>query len=95
MRTSLLIQQHHTAQVCQSHHKPVQCHLTFSSSDDETTLPVNNSSPPSEGPLQKLHSKYSLPVIDDLDDDEEEEDFQTVSLEDDYGRNSRQTFMYT
>ena len=68
----------------QSHHKPVQHHLTFSSSEDEDTLPVNNSSPSSIAPLQKPHSKYTLPICDDLDDDKEEEDFQTISVEDDH-----------
>ena len=69
----------------QSHHKPVWHCLTFSSSDDEDTLPVNNSLPSSIAPLQQLHSKYTLQICDDLDDDEEkEEDFQTVSLEDDH-----------
>ena len=33
--------------------------------------------------LQQPHSKCTLTICDDLDDDEEEEDFQTVSLEDD------------
>ena len=35
--------------------------------------------------LQQTPSKCTLPICDDLDDnDEEEEDFQTVSLEDDH-----------
>ena len=33
---------------------------------------------------QQPHSKYILTIYDDLDDDEEEKDFQTVSLEDDH-----------
>ena len=47
----------------QSHHKSVQCRLTFSSSDDEDTLPVNNSLPPSVAPLQRPHSKYTLSYV--------------------------------
>ena len=34
--------------------------------------------------LQWLHSKCTLTICDKLDDEEEEEDFQTVSLEDDH-----------
>ena len=34
--------------------------------------------------IQQPHYKYTLPICDDLDDDEEEEDFQTISLEDDH-----------
>ena len=34
--------------------------------------------------MQKPHSKYTLLLYDDLDDGKEEEDFQTVSLEDDH-----------
>ena len=44
------------------------------------------------------YPKCTLTICEDLDDDEEEEDFQTIALEDDtldYGRNSRPTFMYT
>ena len=33
---------------------------------------------------QQPHSKYILTIHDDLDDDEEEVDFRTVSLEDDH-----------
>ena len=87
----------------QVHCKPVQCQLTFDSSDDDDILTVDNSLPSSLAPLQnpidspqQPSSKCTLPIYDDLDDDEEE-DFQTVSLEDDhwkYRRNSRLTFMY-
>ena len=34
--------------------------------------------------LQQPSSKSTLPIYDDLDDDEEEEDFQAVSLEDNH-----------
>ena len=33
---------------------------------------------------QQPHSKYTLTICDDLDDVDKEEDFQTVSLEDDH-----------
>ena len=80
----------HSTGMSQSYHKPVQCQLTFSSSDDEDTSTVNNPSPSSIVPLQKPvdflqqpHTKCALTICDDLDN-EEEEDFQTVSLEDDH-----------
>ena len=83
----------HTSQL---HCKPIQCQLTFSSSDDaaaadDDTSTVDSPSHSSIAPLQnpidflwQPHSKYTLPICDDLDDDKEEEDFQTVSLEDDH-----------
>ena len=73
----------------QSHCKPVRHHLTFSSSDDEDAFTGNSPLPSSIAPLQnpvvflqQPPSKCTLPICDDLDD--EEEDFQTVSLEDDH-----------
>ena len=74
----------HIMHTNKSHHKAIWCHLTFSSSDEEDTLPVNNSLPPNVAPLQKPHSKYTIPICDDLDDDKIEEDFQTISFEDDH-----------
>ena len=44
-----------------------------------STLPLQNPIDFSQQP----HSKCTLIIHDDLDDEEEEEDFQTVSLEDD------------
>ena len=77
--------------VSQSHCKPVRCWLTFSSSDDEDTFTVDSPSPSSIGPLQNpvvflqwTPSKCNPPICDDLDDEEEEKDFQTVSLKDDH-----------
>ena len=77
--------------VSQSHCKPVRCWLTFSSSDDEDTLTADSLLPSSIAPLQnpvaflqQPPSKCASPICDDLDDDKEEEDFQTVSLEDDH-----------
>ena len=74
----------------QSHHKPVQCQLTFSTSDDEDRSTVDIPSPSSmvtlQNPLnfsQQPSSKCTLIIHDDLHD-KEEEDFQTVSLEDDH-----------
>ena len=66
-----------------SRHNPVQCQLSFSSSDDEDISTVDIPSPTSTVPLQnpmdfpqQPHSKCILTICDDLDDDEEEEDFQ-------------------
>ena len=77
-----------TSQPC---HKPVQCWLSFSSSDDEdisiVDIPLPCSTVPLQNPVdfpQQPHSKCTLTICDDLDDDEGEEDFQTVSLEDDH-----------
>ena len=75
-----------------SYSKPVQHLLTFSSSDDDNdTSTVDNLSPSSTVPLQnpmdfvqQPHSKCTLTLCDYLDDDEEEEDFQTISLKDDH-----------
>ena len=71
----------------QSHHKPVRHQLTFSSSNDEDTLTVDNPLPASiatlQNPvdfLQQPPSKCTLPICDDLDDDKEEEDFQFCGL---------------
>ena len=65
--------------------------ITFSSSDsDDDTSTVDNSSPSSTVPLQnpmdflqQPHPKCTLTIYDYLNDDEEE-DFQTISLEDDH-----------
>ena len=71
--------------VSQSHCKPVRCQLTFSSSDDGDPFIVDSPSSiaPLQNPvafLQQPSLKCTLPICDYLD--EEEEDFQTVSLED-------------
>ena len=75
----------------QSHYKPVRCQLTFISSNDDDTFTADSPLPSSIAPLQnpvvflqQPPSKCTLPICDDLDDEEEEEDFQTVSLEDDH-----------
>ena len=80
----------HSTHTSQSHHKPVQHQLTFSSSDDEDTSTVDTPSPSSTIPLQNLidylqqpHFKCTLTICDDLDG-EEDKDFQTVSLEGDH-----------
>ena len=69
----------------QSHCKPVWHQLTFSISDDEDTSTVDNPLPSSSVPLQnpmdflqQPHSKCTLTICDDLD--EEEEDFQNSSI---------------
>ena len=88
MKTSPLIQQHHTAQVAVTSQPCMalinlhflwlwghlySCHLI-------AFQPMQN---PIDF-LQQPHSKCTLTTCDDLDDEEEEEDFQTVSLEDDH-----------
>ena len=67
----------HSTGISQSHCKPVQCKLTFSSSDDEDTLTVDNSLPSSiallQNPIdfhQQPSSKCTLPIYENLDDDE-------------------------
>ena len=73
----------------QSHCKSVWHQLTFSPSDDEDTstvdIPLPSSIVPLQNPvdfLQQPHSKCTLTICDDLD--EEKEDFQTVALDDDH-----------
>ena len=68
--------------------KPVWHSLSFSSSDDENISMVDIPSPSSsvllQNPVhfpQQPHSRCTLTICADQDDDEEE-DFQTVSLED-------------
>ena len=77
--------------ISQSHHKPVQHQLSSSSSDDEDSYAVDIPSPSSTAPLQSPmdfshwpHPKYILTIHDDLDEDDEEEDFQTVPLDYDH-----------
>ena len=68
----------HSKGSSQSHCKPVQCQLTFSSSDDEDTLTVDNPSASSIAPLQnpidflqqphsKLHYHYIFHITSLLD----------------------------
>ena len=76
----------------QSHCKPIWHQLTFSSSNNNgDTSTADNSSPSSTVPLQnpmdflqQPHSSCTLTIHDDIDDDKEEEDFQTISIEDDH-----------
>ena len=74
----------------QSHCKPVQCQLSFSTSDDEESTTVNISptcsTTPPQNPLvfaQQTCYKTIYTVCDDLEVDEEEEDLQTIPLYDD------------
>ena len=68
------------------------CWSSFSTSDDEEILTVDIASTYStmlpQNPMgfaQQPHSKHILTIHDDLGEDkEEEEDFQTVSLDDDH-----------
>ena len=81
----------HSMHTSQSHCKPVWHQLTFSTSDDEDSSAVDIPSPSHTASPQRHtdtpqwpHSKCILTIYDDLDVEEEEEDFQTVSLEDDH-----------
>ena len=88
-----------------SHHKPGWHQLTLSTSDDEDISTVDIPSPSSmvtlQNPVdfpQQPPSKCTLIICDDLHDKKEEEDFQTVSL-DDYHWTMEEipdwTFVYT
>ena len=72
------------------HHRPVHRHLTYSSSEDDDDTPTNEiPSPDSTLPVQyhidafqQPPSKYTLNAYVNLEEEEdEEEDFQTVSLD--------------
>ena len=67
----------------QSHHKPVHHQLSFNSAEDEEN-PEVDISPPQNLPdlIQQPDSKSIYPICGDLEVDEE--DFQTVPLEDDH-----------
>ena len=80
----------HSTGTSHSHHKPIQCQLSFSTSDDEDSstddIPTTYSSTPPLNLLgfaQQTHYKPFYTVCDDQEKDEEE-DFQTVPLEGDH-----------
>ena len=74
------------------HHRPVCRCLTYSSSDDDddddtptNEIPSPDSTPPVQhhvDAFQQPSSKYTLNVYINLEEEEEEEDFQTVPLDD-------------
>ena len=73
----------------QSHHKPVQCWLSFNTSDDKDSstddIPPTSSTAQSENLLgfaQLTHYRSIYTMCDDLEEDNE--DFQTVPLDDDH-----------
>ena len=74
----------------QSHCKPVQCQLSFNTSDDDSSaddIPPTCSTMQPQNPLgfaQVTHYKPIYTVCDDLEENEQEEDFQTVPLDDDH-----------
>ena len=81
----------HSTGTRESHCRPVWWHLTFNSSKDEDTPTDEIPSPASTAPLQNhvdtLHhptSKCTLNAYVNLEEEEEEEDFQTVSLDDEH-----------
>ena len=81
----------HSTATSQSHQNPVHCQLSFSSSDEEESSTVDipstySAAPPqnSMGFAQQPSSRSIFTMCDDLAEDEEEEDFQTVTLDDDH-----------
>ena len=76
----------------QSHHRPVCRHSTYSSSQDDDNTPTDEIPSPDSTPqvqyhigaLQQPSSKYILNMYVHLEEEEEEEDFQTVSLDDEH-----------
>ena len=94
-RTHLLIQiqPHHTAQVPESHTADLYIgHLTFSSSEEDDDTPADEiSSSDSVTPVQyhldafqQTSSKYTLNAYITLEEEEEEENFPTVPLNDEH-----------
>ena len=80
-----------TTATSQALHKPVCCQLSFSSSDDEESSAVDIPSPYSTtlsqnpmGSVQQPLSKSLYTICDDLKEDKEEDDFQTVALNDNH-----------
>ena len=81
----------HSTGTSQSHHKPVQHQLSFSTSDNEESAAVDisptYSTTPPQNPLsiaQQTHYKPIYTMCDDLEGDKEEEDFQNIPLDDDH-----------
>ena len=81
----------HSTVTSQSHCMPVQCQLSFSTSDNGDSSVVNilstYSTATPQNPMgfaQQPPSKSIFTMCDDLEEDEEEEDFQTVTLDDDH-----------
>ena len=74
--------------ISQSHHKPVCCQLSFSSSGNEECSAIDIPSTYSTVPQNPMGFVLQLPPMSiltmcgDLKEDEEEEDFQTVTLDD-------------
>ena len=73
----------------QSHHKPIQHQLSFSTSDNtdssaDYTPPTDSTTPPQNllGFAQQTWYKPIYTICDGLEEDEKEEDFQTVPLDD-------------
>ena len=76
----------------ESHCRPVHRCLTYSSSEEDDDTPTDEIPSPDSTPqlqhcigvLQQPSSKYTLNAYINLDEEEEEEDFQTVSLDDEH-----------
>ena len=82
----------HSTATSQSLHRPVHRHLTYSSSEDDDDTPTDEIPSPDSTPqvqyhidaLQQPSSKYILNVYVSLEEEGEEEDFQTVPLDDEH-----------
>ena len=81
----------HSTGTSQSHCRPVHRCLTYSSSEDDDDTPTDEIPSPDStqvqyhiDALQQPSSKYTLNAHVNLEEEEEEEDFQTVSLEDEH-----------
>ena len=72
----------HSIVTSQSHHKPVHHWLSFNSSEDEESSAVDISPQNLLDLAQQPDSKCIYTICDDLEEDKEEEDFQTVTLDD-------------
>ena len=82
----------HSTGTNQSHHRPVHRCLTYSSSDNDDDTCTDEIPSPDSTPqlqhhvdaLQQPSSKYTLNAYVNLEEEEEEEDFQTVLLDDEH-----------
>ena len=81
----------HNTATSQSHHKPVCCQLSFNTSEDEECSAVDISPTYSTASPQNLldlarqpDSKFIYTICDVLEEDEEEKDFQTETLDADH-----------
>ena len=81
----------HSTGTSQSHHRSVHRCLTYSFSEDDDDTPTNETPSPDSTPVQyhidafqQPSSKYTLNAYVNLQEEEEDEDFETVSLDDEH-----------